>query len=224
MSRTSLAVRVLGLAVFTFAMLWGILFGTAGTLEYWQAWVFLGILFVPMTLGGVYFLIFSPELLERRLRMREKESQQQLLIKLGSVAILLVYVLPGLDQRFGWSSVPTWLVVGGDVAVVVGYGFLLLVLRENPYAGRTIAVDTDQTVIKTGPYGVVRHPMYLGAALMYGATPLALGSYWALIPAAAMVAILVPRTLNEEDVLIRDLPGYEQYKSDVRWRLIPGIW
>ncbi len=158
------------------------------------------------------------------MRMREKEAEQQLIVKLASIAILLVYLLPGFDHRFHWSSVPIWLVVIADVLVFSGYAFMVLVMRENPYAGRTVEVEPDQTVVTTGPYAVVRHPMYLGVLLLYVFSPLALGSYWSMIPALLLMGLLIARITSEERVLLKELNGYGEYTEWVRWRIIPGIW
>lgn len=197
----------------------------AGTIWYWQAWVYLAILFVPITFVVVYLFKYSPDLLERRMRTHEKESRQRLIVRLGLISFLIIYVLPGFDRRFGWSSVPTSLVVLADAMVVAGYALVVWVFKENPYASRVIEVEKGQTVVTTGPYRIVRHPMYLGAMLMYAFTPLALGSYWAIIPAVVLtVPLFVARILNEEEVLVRELEGYKAYTACTRYRLIPGIW
>ena len=224
LSRVNLTIRVLGLFLLVFPLFGAMFFLLAGTLSYWEAWVYLAVLFVPMVFALVYFLIFSPALLERRMRMREKEAEQQLIVKLASIAILLVYLLPGFDHRFHWSSVPIWLVVIADVLVFSGYAFLVLVMRENPYAGRTVEVEPDQTVVTTGSYAVVRHPMYLGVLLLYVFSPLALGSYWSMIPALLLMGLLIVRITNEERVLLKELNGYREFTERVRWRIIPGIW
>jgi protein-S-isoprenylcysteine O-methyltransferase Ste14 len=207
-----------------FLLLGAMFFLPAGTLSYWEAWIYLAILFVPMVFALVYFLIFSPALLERRMRLREKEAEQQLIVRLASIVILLVYLLPGFDQRFHWSSVPIWLVVTADILVFLGYAFIVLVMRENPYAGRTIEVEPDQTVVTTGPYALVRHPMYLGILLLFVFSPLALGSYWSMIPALFLIGLLIARITNEERVLLKELNEYKEYTEKVKWRLIPGIW
>jgi protein-S-isoprenylcysteine O-methyltransferase Ste14 len=137
---------------------------------------------------------------------------------------ILAFILPGLDRRFGWSDVPVPVVLAADLLVLLGYGIVVLAFRENQYASRTVQVEQGQKVIATGPYALVRHPMYLGAMLMYAASPLALGSYWALIPALVIVPILVVRIVNEEQVLERELPGYPEYRQATRYRLLPGIW
>lgn len=224
LSRVNLTIRVLGLLLLVFPLLGAMIFLPAGTLSYWQAWVYLAILFVPMVFALVYFLIFSPALLERRMRIREKEAEQQLIVKLASIVILLVYLLPGFDHRFHWSLVPIWLVVIADILVFLGYAFILLVMRENPYAARTIEVEPDQTVVTTGPYAFVRHPMYLGVLLLYVFSPLALGSYWSMIPALFLMGLLIARITNEERVLLKELNEYREYTEKVKWRLIPGIW
>jgi protein-S-isoprenylcysteine O-methyltransferase Ste14 len=201
-----------------------ILFLPAGTLAYWPAWVYLAILLIPMGFVLLYLLRNDPALLERRMRMREKRSQQSRIIQLSYVVFLVAFVVPGLDWRFGWSHVPVGLIVVGDVIVLLGYGLFVLVMRENSYASRIIEVAQGQQVISSGPYAFVRHPMYLGAGTMYMLTPLALGSYWALLPSLLILAVLVARIRNEEKVLAVELAGYREYMLKTRYRLIPGIW
>lgn len=202
-----------------------IFFLSAGTVWYWQAWVYLAILFVPVTFVAAYLFKHSPDLLERRMRTKEKEPRQNLIIRLGLIFFLITFAVPGLDRRFGWTSVPPSVVVLGDVMVIAGYALVAWVFKENRYASRIIEVEKGQTVVTTGPYRIVRHPMYLGTILMYGFTSLALGSYWALIPAVGlMVPVLVARIKNEEEVLARELKGYREYMARTRYRLIPGIW
>ncbi len=206
-----------------------LIFGTmfflpAGTIFYWEAWVFMVILFTPMSIFATYLLRHNPALLERRLKMREEEPQQRRIIALSTVVLLAIFLLPGFDKRFGWSSVPVWLVIVADVVVLLGYFLFVLTLRENEYASRTVQVEQQQRVITTGPYALVRHPLYFAATLIYGFSPLALGSYWALIPVVLLPVLLIARILNEEKVLLRDLDGYADYCKIVRYRLIPGIW
>jgi protein-S-isoprenylcysteine O-methyltransferase Ste14 len=211
----------LGLAVSTLMLMF---FLPAGTWKYWQAWVYMAVLFIPMTLVLVYLLKNDPELLERRMRMREERRGQKLIIKISYVFFLLAFLLPGFDVRFGWSNMPVWAVVTADVFVFLGYAIFFRVMQVNSYASRVIEVASGQKVIDTGPYAVVRHPMYSGAILLYVASPLALGSYWAAIPAALIVPLLAARILDEESALEKELPGYLEYQQKTRYRLIPFIW
>ena len=204
--------------------LWAILFVPAGTLAYWEAWLYLAILLIPMFFVFRYLLKHDPQLLERRMQMREREVAQRRIITLSYLYFLVAFTLPGFDRRWGWSDVPPLVVIAADLLVMLGYGMFVLVLRENQYAARTIQVEQGQRVISSGPYALVRHPMYLGVTLMCLASPLALGSYWALLPALLIVPILVARIINEEKVLERDLAGYREYKQITRYRLLPGVW
>jgi protein-S-isoprenylcysteine O-methyltransferase Ste14 len=201
-----------------------ILFLPAGTFAYWEAWVYLAILLIPMLLVMVYFLKRSPELLARRMKLREKEVEQKIIIRLSFIPFLLAFILPGIDKRLGWSNVPMAIIVVAEILVFIGYILFFLVLKENQFASRVIEVEKGQKVIQSGPYRFVRHPMYLGAALMYVASPLALASYWAIIPAILIIPILIARILNEERVLTKELEGYSEYKLKTRYRLIPGVW
>jgi len=205
-------------------VLGGMFFLPAGTILYWEAWAFMVVLFIPVSVFAAYLLKYNPALLERRLKRIEKEPQQKRIIAVSTMVLLAAFLLPGFDKRFGWSSVPIWLVIVADVIVLLGYLLFVLTLRENEYASRTVEVEQQQRVITTGPYSFVRHPLYLAVTLIYGFSPLALGSYWALIPVALFLVVLVARILNEEKVLLRDLDGYADYCMAVRYRLIPGIW
>jgi protein-S-isoprenylcysteine O-methyltransferase Ste14 len=196
----------------------------AGTFQYPEAWVFIGIIFIPMTLVLVYLLKNDTGLLARRMRLREKEAQQKRIVKLSYIPFVLAFLMPGFDKRFGWSHVPLGEVIVADVLVLLGYCLVFLVFRENRYASRIIEVEKGQTVIASGPYAVIRHPMYLGSLLMYVFSPLALGSYWAVLPGLLIIPVLVARILNEEKVLLRDLHGYQEYVQKTRYRLIPGVW
>ncbi|MFA5930309.1 MAG: isoprenylcysteine carboxylmethyltransferase family protein [Candidatus Micrarchaeia archaeon] len=206
------------------AVVGAMLFVPAGTLEYWQAWAYMAVVFVPVVFVGIYFLAKDPAFIERRFKMREKEKEQQLLVKLGGVIFAIGFLLPGLDRRFGWSSVPFELVLAADAIVLLGYALVFLVFKENSYAGRTIRVEKGQKVVATGPYSVVRHPMYAGTLLMYLATPIALGSYVAIWPFLLMIPLLVYRIRNEEKVLKKGLKGYSGYCRKVKCRLVPGVW
>jgi protein-S-isoprenylcysteine O-methyltransferase Ste14 len=206
------------------SLLSAMFFLPAGTFAYWEAWGYLAVLFIPVSFVLNYLLKNDPELLERRMRMKEKEKRQKLIIKISYIYFLLVFLLPGFDKRFGWSNVPVGVVVIADILVLLGYGMFFLVLRENRYASRTIEVVQEQKVIRSGPYAIVRHPMYLGLLLMYTFSPLALGSYWAIIPAIMIIPLLVARIWDEERMLVKDLDGYKEYMQETKYRLIPCVW
>jgi protein-S-isoprenylcysteine O-methyltransferase Ste14 len=201
-----------------------VFFVTAGTFDYWQAWLYMAVLFTPLLLALIYFYRRDPAFLERRIRSREPRARQRTAIGASALILILAYVLPGLDQRFGWSHVPVSVVLAADLVSLLSYLGLLLVLRENRYAARTVQVQAGQHVISTGPYRIVRHPMYLAATVMYLAGPVALGSYWAVLPGLLLPLVLAMRLLDEEHLLAEELPGYRDYQARTKFRLIPGIW
>ncbi len=196
----------------------------AGTFKYWEAWVYLGIIFICASGVILYFLRHDPGLLERRMKTREKVKKQMMLIKVGWILFLPIYILPGFDYYYDWSYIPLWLIILSDVMVLLGYLVVIKVFRENSYASRVIETGEEQRVISTGLYARVRHPMYTGMLIMYSFTPLALGSYWALIGIFFLYIIMIIRLFNEEKVLYDELPGYKEYLAKTRYRLIPGIW
>ncbi|OGQ03049.1 MAG: hypothetical protein A2026_19875 [Deltaproteobacteria bacterium RBG_19FT_COMBO_46_12] len=224
LSQSELIKMVFARLLIVIPLLLAMFFLPAGTFAYWEAWLYLTVLLIPMVLVLIYLLRNDPALLARRMRMREKEASQKLIVKLGSLYYLLIFLIPGFDKRFGWSNVPVVVVIVADVLVLLGYGMFFLVLRENRYASRIIEVEQGQEVISSGPYAIVRHPMYLGVSLMYILSPLALGSYWATIPSLLIIPLLVARIRNEESVLGRELKGYKEYMQKTTYRLIPGIW
>jgi len=224
LSRKELSKMVMIRIILFFPAMLVFFFLPAGSFSYWQAWVYMAILFIPMLFVLNYLLKNNPKLLERRMRMREKEPAQKKIIKFSGVFLTLALILPGLDFRLGWSHVPLAIVIISEIVVLVGYFLIFLVFKENTYTSRIIEVEQGQKVISSGPYAFVRHPMYSGAILMYSVTPVALGSWWALIPGFMIIPTLVFRILNEENVLARDLPGYKEYMQKVHWRLLPGIW
>ena len=196
----------------------------AGTFNYWQVYVYCGILVVPILFVLFYFLKNDPKFLERRTRAKEKEKQQIHIAMLSTLIFLAGFIIPGLDHRFGWSSVPMNIVLLADLIILLGYLIIFFVFKQNSYASRIIEVDEEQKVISSGLYSIVRHPMYVGVLIMYIPTPLALGSYWGLIPFALLPLSLALRILNEEKVLSENLPGYKEYCQKTRYRLIPYIW
>ncbi len=196
----------------------------SGTWHYWQGWMYLATLFVPMFFVMGYLIRNDPQLLERRMRMREKESAQKKIIAFSYVYFLVAFVLPGLDVRYGWSGVPAMVSVVADLFVFAGYMIFVWVLRTNSFLSRVVEVAEGQKVISTGPYALVRHPMYFGVIIMYLASPLALGSYFAVLPAGLIIPLLLARIRNEEQVLHRELPGYAEYTQKVKYRLLPGVY
>ena len=200
------------------------LFWPAGTFNYWQAWAWLAALFIPMMISLVYLVKRDPALLERRTRTNETRTAQKWIIAVSVIYFLIVFVLPGFDKRFGWSAVPVWLVIAADLVVFAAFSLYNLVIKANTFASRIIEVEQDQQVITSGPYALVRHPMYLSMILFMAATPLALGSYWAFIPSLALIPLLAARAKNEEELLIKDLAGYREYMQKTRYRLFPGVW
>ncbi len=207
-----------------FLFLGAALFIPAGTLAYWQAWVYLAVLMLLVGFVGAYLFIRDPKLLERRMRMRETQSTQKKVVAVTWIFFLAAFVIPGLDIRFGWSNVPYPVVIAADVIVLLGYFIVFLVFRENSYASRVVEVEKGQKVISTGPYAVVRHPMYSGVIVFYVFSPLALGSYWGMIPALFIIPALAARIKGEERELSAELEGYKEYTARVRYRLVPGIW
>lgn len=201
-----------------------LIFAPAGTFNIWQVYVYLCILIIPMIFVLFYFLKNDPLFLERRTRSREKEKEQKIIQVVFSALFLSGFIISGLDHRFGWSDIPVKIVLMSDIFIFLGYLLIFFVFRQNSYASRIVEVDESQKVITTGLYSIVRHPMYLGILIMYIPTPIALGSYWGLIPMAAIPLALVFRILNEEKILSKNLPGYKEYCNKTRFRLIPIIW
>ena len=201
-----------------------LLFLPAWTFNYLGAWIFMGVLLIPVMIMGVVLFIKAPALLEKRLQNKEKEATQKGVIALSGLRFVGGFVLSALDFRFGWSYVPMWLTITAAVVFLVGYGMFAEVMRENAYLSRTVEVQEGQKVVSTGLYGVVRHPMYLATLLMFLPMPLILQSFWGLIPFAIYPVVIVIRIINEEKVLAEGLEGYSEYKTQVKYRLIPFIW
>jgi protein-S-isoprenylcysteine O-methyltransferase Ste14 len=201
-----------------------IIFLPAWSLAYWPGWLFMGIIFIPFFFILAYFLRTNPEFLLHRMQYREKEPAQKTIIKYSLIPLLMGYLIPGFDYRFHWSNVPAEIIIVANFMVLISYLFIFRVFKENSYASRIVEIQKGQKVISTGPYALVRHPMYLGALILYIFAPLALGSYWGMLFTIGVPVILILRILNEEKVLSKGLPGYKEYCRKVRYRLIPFIW
>lgn len=201
-----------------------LIFLPAGTLAFAKGWLLMGLLFGPMFIAGLVMLAKSPEFLAKRLDVKEKRSAQQGVVKLSGLMFIAGFVVAGLDFRFGWSNMPQAVTVVASVLFLLAYLLYAEVMRENAYLSRTIKVEEGQTVVSTGLYGIVRHPMYMATLLLFLVMPLVLGSWWALIPFAFYPAIIISRLKDEEALLTRELAGYAEYKEKVRYRIIPFIW
>ena len=201
-----------------------LIFLPAGTLAYTYGWLLMGLLFGPMLIAGFVLLFKSPAFLEKRLDAKEKQATQRGVLAFSGLMFIAGFVVAGLDFRFGWSNMPTWAVIAASVVFLGAYALYAEVMRENAYLSRTIQVEEGQTVVDTGLYGIVRHPMYMTTLLLFLTIPLVLGSWYALIAFAFYPAIIIVRLKDEEELLTRELPGYEAYKQKVKYRLIPFIW
>jgi protein-S-isoprenylcysteine O-methyltransferase Ste14 len=205
-------------------VLGALLFIPAGSLRFWQGWVYILTTFVPGVLAFAYFYKHDPQLIERRMQFKEKVSEQKRIMTFVYIAWLVAFVLPGLDHRFGWSHQPLGSTILSQAVVLGGFVITLWVTKVNRFAARTIQVEPGQEVISGGPYRIVRHPMYLGASVMLLFTPLALGSYFALPAFVLLIPLIVLRLLNEERVLRQELPGYSEYCLHTHFRLVPFLW
>jgi protein-S-isoprenylcysteine O-methyltransferase Ste14 len=204
-----------------------LLFVPAATLRYWQAWMYLSIFTSATVLTTLYLLRKDPALLERRMRggpRAERQPARKFIMLCTSIGFIALLVVPAFDHRLGWSTVSLGGVVAGDVLVAIGFYLIFLVYRENTFASATIEVAENQKVISTGPYAIVRHPMYASAFIYLLGTPLALGSYWGLVPVAVMMPFLIWRLFDEERFLARNLSGYTEYQKRVQHRLVPFVW
>ncbi len=223
----SLNVKALASVAIVVLVMAALLFVAAGTFDYWQAWTFLAVYLASSLAITLYLMKADPKLLARRMRggpTAESSPKQKLIMTLTSLGFVALIVVPALDHRFAWSHMPTYIAVAGDVLVVLGFIAVLFVFKENSFSSATIELAPDQKVISTGPYALVRHPMYAGALVLLLGIPVALGSWWGLLIVAAMLPALIWRLIDEEDFLAKNLPGYVAYQSDVRFRLIPGLW
>ena len=201
-----------------------LLFLPAGTFAYWQGWLLMGILFIPMFIAGLFMLIKSPDLLRRRLDVKEEQSEQKTVILLSGLMFLAVFVVAGLNVRFGWMVLPAWVSWAAAGLFLFAYVLYAEVLRENVWLSRTVKVQENQKVIDTGLYGIVRHPMYMVTLFLFLSMPLVLGSPFSFVISLAYLPIIAGRIRNEEVVLESGLEGYREYKNRVRYKVIPFVW
>src|SRR5262245_23658379 len=220
--RQAIVQGVLGTLFFVVLTFW-----PAGTFAYWQGWLFLGT-FVASTVGfTLYLAIYDRPLLERRMKAgprHERERSQKIIVSLIMLGFFALIVMPALDHRYAWSPVAPWVSIVGDVMILLSFLFIFWVIRVNRFAASNVRVEKNQSVIDTGPYAHVRHPMYAGAIWLFVGMPLALGSWWSLDLIVPLMPVLLWRLLDEERILRRDLPGYPEYMRRVRARLIPFVW
>lgn len=223
----TLALQTLRTALIGLIVLGLFLFIPAGTLAYWPGWLFIVVFTIATNAIGLYLALYDPETLARRAKFgasKETRPMQRIAISLAVLSLFVVLVVSALDWRLGWSQVPAWIIVLGNVLVAGGLYITFVVLRQNRFAASTVETMAGQRVITTGLYGIVRHPMYFGALVMSLGVPLALGSYWGLLIVLVVVPVLVLRIGDEERMLVDELEGYAAYRQKVRSRLIPGVW
>ena len=212
--------------IVSFALIGLALFLLAGTIQYWRAWIYLGVgavSSVPLTL----YIVNDPILLENRTKAgpaAEQRLTQKIIVSVVGLPGIATFIVPAFDHRFGWSSVPPWLSIAGDLLILLSMWMVYRVFKENSFGSATVEIAKDQKVISTGPYAIVRNPMYSSAAVYFVGMSLALGSYWGLIPAILTILGLVCRLFDEEKFLAENLPGYGEYRAKVRWHLIPGVF
>ena len=214
LAKVSLGIILMGLLIFL----------PAGSLRYWQGWLLMGILFVPMTVAGFVLLARNPDLLRKRLNAKEEEKEQKTVVALSGLLFIAVFVIAGLNWRFQWNLLPNWLVWVAAVLFLVSYLLYAEVLRENTYLSRTIEVQENQKVIDTGLYGLVRHPMYMATTFLFLMMPLVLASPVSFLIMLLYIPLIAKRIRNEESVLEKGLEGYSDYKKRVKYRLLPFIW
>jgi len=224
---TGLNIRAIGWLLVLLVVMGAVLFVSAWTFNYWQAWVFLSVFGLSSLAVTVYLMKYDPKLLERRMhggRTAEKELSQKIIMSAASIGFAAILIVPALDHRWHWSAVPPYAVIAGNILIVLGWTIILFVFRENTFTSATIEVAADQRVVSTGPYAVVRHPMYSGSLLYFLGIPIALGSWWGLLVGILMMPVFVLRLFYEEKLLARNLPGYSEYMDRVKYRLVPFVW
>ncbi len=221
------ALQIIASMVFSLVFFGTALFLPAWTLHYWQAWTFIAVFTVAAAMSSLYLAVRNPAALQRRLKAgptAETRPAQRIIISAIVLSVIATLVISAFDHRFGWSAVPVYMVVIGNVLVFAGLSIAQLVVVQNGYAAATITVEEDQPLITTGLYGLVRHPMYFGTVIMMVGTPPALGSLWGLLAVVGALPVLAARISDEERMLVEELPGYGEYMAKVRHRLVPGVW
>ena len=201
-----------------------LLFLPAGTFDYWNAWLLMGLLFIPMFMAGIILWIKNPDLLRKRLNVKEKESEQKQVIGMSLIIFVLGFIIAGFDFRYSWSNMPTAVIAVASIIFIIAYILYAEVMRENAYLSRTIEVQENQKVIDTGLYGIIRHPMYFATTLLFLSFPIVLGSWISFVIFCFFPFVLVKRIKNEEAVLERGLDGYKEYKQKVKYKMIPFVW
>ena len=201
-----------------------LLFLPAGTLEFWNAWLFIGLLFIPMLFIAIILFVKNPKLLEKRIKGKETEKEQKLVILLSLIVFVAGFLISGFDFRYGWSNLPNIVVIIGSIILVISYILYAEVMRENTYLSRSIEIQENQKVIDSGLYGIVRHPMYMATTFLFLSFPIVLGSLYGFIIFLTYPFILAKRIKNEEKVLEDGLDGYKEYKQKIKYKMIPFIW
>ena len=210
--------------IFGVLIVGGLLFIPANSFKYWNGWLFMGLLFIPMFIAGIILMIKNPELLKKRLNAKEKENEQKWVLLFSGLMFLAGFIIAGLNYRYKWTELPNIVVIIASILFIIAYILYAEVLRENTYLSRTIEVQENQKVIDTGLYGYVRHPMYAVTILLFLTMPLILGSITSFLIFLIYPVIICKRIKNEEDVLERDLKGYIEYKKKVKYKIIPFVW
>ena len=201
-----------------------LLFAPAGTFAFPGAWRLIALLFIPMLIIGIIFYIWAPSTLERRMRAKEERTKQKGVVAMSGLLFLACFIIAGLDFRFGWSAIPSWVLITSSSVFLLSYGMYAEVMRENEWLSRSIEVAEGQKVVSTGLYGIVRHPMYTATIGMFLTMPIILGSWWAFLVMLPYVPVIMSRIKDEENLLLSELEGYQEYTQKVRWKLIPYTW
>lgn len=201
-----------------------LLFLPAGTFNFWNAWLLMGLLFIPIFIVMICLWVKSPELLKKRLNTKEKEKEQKYVILISILLFFSAFIIAGLDFKFGWSQMPQWIIKVSSIILLISYALYIEVMRENAYLSRSVEIQENQKVIDTGLYGIIRHPMYFATILLYLAFPLVLGSWIAFAIFLIFPFVLAKRIKNEEKILEEGLEGYKEYKQKVKYKMIPFVW